>query len=486
MSKGDLTKFDAHIAALAMPDKSAITQAGDSMMKANDYIWGEKLKTLKTKNMELENKKGEQEYNFNEAKNPLLIDAAKLANQKSAMDIDEAAKENEFKAQKRPFELATTAAQASSASSKADIDAFDAAHKQSVFDMDMSAKRANINAINASTYAQNFMNRVNDDQYKTQDRANDMFWASEDLDTLEKERKSRVDAVQNDPNLTAKQKYEEIRLINNAAMKTKDTYYKDLQSASNIDWTKARAAKASGAVGGSDADIGMKLQDMAKIAKKSEMASPIARMLATSIRDYDGRYTGNWQGNIGNVASQDGLGSFLFGDLIGEGESRYRANEAGLLAIDKELTNMGSALTKDEKGIVQDMMGRMSSKDKGFKTARVEFIKFIKDHLAGTLAAYQNKSRPLDANFEKVAGSYFELENMLNNLDTHGWDRYQKILQQQEKDRLSTLKREQGQRSGYDARGRKSVGNDANTTIPIDANTSRKGSVNAAMAFFTD
>ena len=484
MSKGDLTKFDAHIAALAMPDKSAITQAGDSMMKANDYIWSEKLKGLKLKNMELENKRGEQEYNFNEAKNPLLIDAAKLANQKSAMDIDETAKENDFKAQKRPFELATTAAQASSASSKADMDAFDAAHKQSVFDMDMSAKRANINATNASTYAQNFINRVNEDQYKTQDRANDMFWASEDLDTLEKERKARVDAVQNDPNLSEKRKYEEIRLINNAAMKTKDTYYKDLQSASNIDWTKARAAKANGTSGGkNDLNIGVaNLKDVANLAGAS---SDLGRTAIEDITSFKPKFVGSVDGYLGDLAHDSrGFNAVTLGRFSNEGEGAWNSNADKLKAYAKEILGLGSALTKNEEALLDGWLGTTSLNEEEFKKSRLQAYKSIRNKLQGKLRAYG--SRLSEDQLIDAQNNLQDLNNVINLLETYGWDKAQKVLQEQQKKQSKSEKVNNSHQYGYDPRGRKSVGNDTNATMPTDMNASRKGSTNAAMAYFTD
>lgn len=89
----DLTAFNPQIAAIAMPNKSALSTTGEALMKGVDYYQGQQLKDLQQKRLDMQLKKETLDYDVANELRPYNLETAKA----NSRNITSLANSNEFK-----------------------------------------------------------------------------------------------------------------------------------------------------------------------------------------------------------------------------------------------------------------------------------------------------------------------------------------------------------------------------------------------------
>ncbi|MGG7049251.1 MULTISPECIES: hypothetical protein [unclassified Campylobacter] len=245
MGRADATMYNASILALAQPQKSAITQAGEGLLRANDYLWNEKLRGLQEKGLNLDLQAKQQSYDFNEKKNPLELEKAELSNEQTRLNLSDSYKDSEQKDRLRPLELAQAQNKVRSSTAQAQMDEFKNATKKSVFDMDMASKRADIVSKNITNDINSLKRNELVDEIQAGTNARKYTQSGmQNLEDIAKAEQADINTIMQDDTLSTKQKLRSVDLIRRAAKQARGIYYGEGEQASKINLTDAKAQKA--------------------------------------------------------------------------------------------------------------------------------------------------------------------------------------------------------------------------------------------------
>ena len=101
----DLSAFNPHIAALAMPQSGVLSETGRALMGMSAFLRDERMSKAQEKALEQNTKLAEQQYNFNTAFNPQKLKGIELQNAHSAFALERSKADEEHRQALRPFEV---------------------------------------------------------------------------------------------------------------------------------------------------------------------------------------------------------------------------------------------------------------------------------------------------------------------------------------------------------------------------------------------